>query len=243
MKPKVVAIVPAGGSGRRMQSRNPKQYLSLNGKPVVVHTLLKLQQIPLIDDILLVVPEKDIFFVRENIEKPYQLTKIREVVAGGRERQDSVRNGLARVDDECDIVVIHDGVRPFVTEAMLFRVIGAALQYGAAIAGVPATDTVKEVSSAGNISRTLRRETLWLAQTPQAFQRRIIQEAFRRAADEDYQGTDDASLVEHLGVPVKMLFGSTTNIKITTPADLFLAEAFLKQAEVETLLSPDCPEC
>jgi len=229
MNPKVVAIIPAGGSGRRMQSRNPKQYLLLDGKPVVVHTLLRLQQHALINEILLVVPEQDRSFVVEHIEKPYRLTKIREVIAGGKERQDSVRKGLARVGDDCDIIVVHDGVRPFVAEETLSQVICAALRFGAAIAGVPVTDTVKQSDGAGNISRTLNREALWLAQTPQAFQRRILQEAYLKAAEEGFHGTDDASLVEHLGIPVKLIPGSYRNIKITTPDDLVLAGAFLTQ--------------
>jgi len=242
MKPKVVAVIPAGGSGRRMQSHNPKQYLLMNGKPVLAHTLLQLQQSLLIDEILLVVPESDLHYVRESIERPFQLTKIRDVIVGGTERQDSVRNGLAVVGDDCDIIVVHDGVRPFVTEEVLSSVISAALQFGAAVAGIPVKDTVKEVDGAGSISRTLNRESLWLAQTPQAFQRRIIQEAYRRAAEDDFHGTDDASLVEHLGIPVKMIFGSYRNIKITTPDDLVLAQAFLKQDEGETFPSPDCPD-
>jgi len=229
MNPKVVAIIPAGGSGRRMQSRNPKQYLLLDGKPVVVHTLLRLQQHALINEILLVVPEQDRSFVVEHIEKPYRLTKIREVIAGGKERQDSVRNGLARVGDDCDIIVVHDGVRPFVAEETLSQVICAALRFGAAIAGVPVTDTVKQSDGAGNISRTLNREALWLAQTPKGFQRRILQEAYLKAAEEGFHGTDDASLVEHLGIPVKLIPGSYRNIKITTPDDLVLAGAFLTQ--------------
>jgi len=229
MNPKVVAIIPAGGSGRRMQSRNPKQYLLLDGKPVLVHTLLRLQQHALINEILLVVPEQDRSFVVEHIEKPYRLTKIREVIAGGKERQDSVRKGLARVGDDCDIIVVHDGVRPFVAEETLSQVICAALRFGAAIAGVPVTDTVKQSDGAGNISRTLNREALWLAQTPQAFQRRILQEAYLKAAEEGFHGTDDASLVEHLGIPVKLIPGSYRNIKIKTPDDLVLAGAFLTQ--------------
>ncbi|WP_093884743.1 2-C-methyl-D-erythritol 4-phosphate cytidylyltransferase [Syntrophus gentianae] len=242
MKPKVIAIIPAGGSGRRMQSPNPKQYLFMNGKPVLVHTLLRLQKSSLIDEILLVVPEGDLFFVRESIAKPYRLTKIQNIIAGGKERQDSVRNGLAEIGDQCDVVVVHDGVRPFVTEEMLSRVIGAALQFGAAVAGVPVTDTVKEVPGDGYISRTLNRETLWLAQTPQAFQRRILQKAYRKAAEDDFHGTDDASLVEHLGTPVKMIRGDYRNIKITTPDDLVLAEAFLREDEGERFLSSSCPE-
>ncbi|OPY87106.1 MAG: 2-C-methyl-D-erythritol 4-phosphate cytidylyltransferase [Syntrophus sp. PtaU1.Bin208] len=242
MKTNVIAIIPAGGSGRRMQSPNPKQYLFMNGKPVLVHTLLRLQRSSLIDEILLVVPEVDLLFVRESIVKPYRLTKIQDIVAGGKERQDSVRNGLAEVGDECDVVVVHDGVRPFVTEEMLSRVIDAALQFGAAVAGVPVTDTVKEASGDGYISRTLNRETLWLAQTPQAFQRRILQEAYRRAAEDGFHGTDDASLVEHLGNPVKMIRGNYRNIKITTPDDLVLAEAFLKEDEGEIPLPANCPD-
>jgi len=238
MKPKVVAIIPAGGSGRRMRSQSPKQYLLINGKPVLVHTLLKLQKISLIDDIRVVVPEKDIFFVRENMKKPYQLNKISDVIAGGRERQDSVRNGLVGVGEDYDIVVIHDGVRPFVTEEVLSRVIDAALQSGAAIAGMPAKDSVKEVHSDGSISRTLNRETVWLAQTPQAFQRRIIQEAYQKAAFDGYSGTDDASLVERLGIPVKMILVNYANIKITTPEDLVLAEALMERAEVDANVSP-----
>ncbi len=214
-----------------MQSSNPKQYFLINGMPVLVHTLLRLQQFPLIDEILLVVPHSDMVFVRDNIEKPYQLTKIRGIVAGGRERQDSVRNGLKCVVEKDEIVVIHDGVRPFVTEKILSRVIDAAHRSGAAIAAVPAMDTVKEVHSDGHISVTLDRKRIWLAQTPQAFHRRIIQEAYKKAVQDDYYGTDDASLVERLGIPVEVVPGSCTNIKITTPDDLILAEAFLKKEE------------
>lgn len=242
MKAKVAAVIPAGGSGRRMQSRSPKQYLLLNGKPVLVHTLLQLQQSPLIAEIVLVVPESDLSYVRENIEEPYMLTKIRAVIAGGRERQDSVRNGLAGIGDDCDIVVVHDAVRPFFSAELLASVISAAIQSGAAIAGIPVKDTVKEVDGVGSIARTLNRETLWMAQTPQAFQRGILQEAYRRAAEDDFHGTDDASLVERLDIPVKMVFGSYRNIKITTPEDLVLAAAFLKEAEGKAVLPPACPD-
>jgi 2-C-methyl-D-erythritol 4-phosphate cytidylyltransferase len=218
-----------------MQSDNPKQYLLIDEKPVLVHTLLKLQRSSLIDDILLVVPENDIFSVRENIERQYRLTKIRNVIAGGKERQDSVSNGLAYAGNEYDIVVIHDGVRPFVTEDMLARSIEAALRFGAAVAGIPSKDTVKEVDCNGGILRTLDRETIWLAQTPQVFRRQVIQDAYARAAADDYRGTDDASLVERLGITVRMVMGSYTNIKITTPEDLVWAEAFVKDAAVHDL--------
>ncbi len=220
-----------------MESSSPKQYLLLDGKPVLVHTLLHLQHSSLIDEYLVVAPEKDLSVIRDKMGKPYGLSKLRDVIAGGRERQDSVRNGLAEVGEEWDVVVIHDGVRPFVTEEMLTAVITAALRDGAAIAGVPAKDTVKEVSPAGTISATLDRDRIWLAQTPQAFQRPILQEAFRRADAENYRGTDDASLVERLGVPVTMIFGSYNNLKITTPEDLITAEAFLQWRKGK----PDAP--
>lgn len=217
---KTVAIVPAGGTGKRMGSRLPKQFLSLAGIPILVHTLKVFQHSPLIDEILLAVPEGERADVQRNIVERFALSKISLVLAGGPERQDSVRNALAHVREEHDIVLVHDGVRPFVTEDLIERVVAETSIFGAATAGLPVRDTVKEVDRKGCVARTVPREDLWLTQTPQAFRRELILAAYERAAADEFYGTDDASLVERMGIPVRMIRGDADNIKVTTPEDL-----------------------
>jgi 2-C-methyl-D-erythritol 4-phosphate cytidylyltransferase len=217
---KTVAIIPAGGTGRRMGGEIPKQYLSLAGIPILVHTLRKFQRSPFVDEIILVVPERDITEVRRDMVERYDLTRVSLVIAGGRERQDSVRNALAHVRDDHEIILIHDGVRPFVTGELIERTIAGAKAFGAVTAGVPVRDTVKAVDAAGRVVNTVQREGLWLTQTPQAFRREVILAAYERAAADGFYGTDDASLVERMGRPVRMIPGDADNIKVTTPEDL-----------------------
>ena len=226
---KTVAIIPAGGSGKRLGSEIAKQYLSLQSLPVLVHTLLVFQKSDLINEIVLVVPADDLAFVRDRIVHQYELRKVSTVVAGGRERQDSVRNGFSAITKACDVVIIHDGVRPFVTQDMIARVAKAAVEDGAAAIGVRAKDTIKEATAENVVTATLPRSNLWQTQTPQAFQYDLLRRAFTQAGDDGYYGTDDASLVERTGTKVRMVAGSYENIKITTPEDLIVAEALMKE--------------
>ncbi len=221
---KNVVIIPAGGSGQRINSRLPKQYLPVGGRPVLVHTIEVFQRSPLVHDIVLVVPPEDVRRVRSRLLAPYGLSKVSRVLGGGCERQDSVKNGLDALGDDCDIVLIHDGVRPFISNRLIRLIIREAAAHGAATAGVPVKETVKRVDGEGCVLETVDRRALWLAQTPQAFRRAVILEAHRRACQDRFYGTDDASLVERMGHPVRMVSATDENIKITTRGDLLLAE-------------------
>ena len=226
---RTTAIVPAAGSGSRMNQTISKQYLSIGGKPILVRTLELLGQSSLIDALLVVVPGSDVDAVRTEILAPWTLKKVAGILAGGRERQDSVRAGIDALDGETDLVVIHDAVRPFISAELIERCILAGRQDGAATAGVPVKDTVKEVGPEGLILKTCDRSVLWLTQTPQVFRRDIIERAHRDAARDGYRATDDTALVERLGYAVRMVPGDYGNIKITTPEDLVIAEALLRQ--------------
>jgi len=226
---KTVTIIPAGGTGRRMGREIPKQYLLLAGIPILAHTLSAFQRSPLVDEIILAIPEGDIAEVRRVVVERYGFSRVRLVLAGGRERQDSVKNALAHVCDEHGVIVIHDGVRPFVTGDLIERAVAGAKQYGAVSTGVPVRDTVKEVDEAGRVVKTVPREGLWLTQTPQAFRREVILAAYERAAADGFYGTDDASLVERTGIPVRMIPGDKDNIKVTTPEDLVQGEMMIRR--------------
>ncbi|MBW2599058.1 MAG: 2-C-methyl-D-erythritol 4-phosphate cytidylyltransferase [Deltaproteobacteria bacterium] len=229
MMVQAVAIIVAGGSGRRMLDDLPKQYLSLDGVPILGRTLIKFEKAPSVGRIVLVVPKDDVNYARDEIADKYRIFKAKHIQAGGETRQDSVRNGLEMVDDRDDIIVIHDGVRPFPSEELIDLSIREAARMGAAVPVIPLKNTVKIVGEDGIIIDTPGRNNLRLAQTPQAFRREIILEAYRSAYREGFYGTDDASLVERMGVPVKTIPGSHDNIKITTPEDLALGELLLKK--------------
>jgi len=224
---RTVAIVPAAGSGNRMGRELSKQYLSLGGMPLLVHTLNVFEKCPLVDALLVVVPPSDVEAVRTEMLPRWNLKKLAGVIPGGKERQDSVRAGIEALDRETGLVVIHDAVRPFITVGLIENCIRAAAEEGAATVGVPVKDTVKEVAADGRVMRTCDRNLLWLTQTPQAFRRDIIENAHRAAVRDGYRGTDDTSLVERLGIAVRMIRGDYGNIKITTPEDLVIAEALL----------------
>jgi 2-C-methyl-D-erythritol 4-phosphate cytidylyltransferase len=224
---KRVAIIPAGGTGRRMGGEVSKQYLILAGFPILAHTLGVFQRSPVVDEIILAVPEGDTAEVRRSLIEKYDFSRVKLVIAGGRERQDSVKNALAYVSDEHGIVVIHDGVRPFLTADLIERTVAAAEMYGAASTGLPIRDTVKKVDPGGWIVKTVPREGLWLTQTPQAFQRGVILEAYESALADGFYGTDDAMLVERTGIPVRMILGDPENIKVTTPGDLLQGEKII----------------
>ncbi len=221
---KITAIIPAGGSGRRMQSSEAKQYLLLKGIPLLVHTLRTFQGASIIEDIVLVVPAADVARIKSDIVDAFAMTKIRRVVAGGRERQDSVRNGLAALPADCEIVLIHDAARPFVSPTLIEKAVDGAMREGAVAVGVRARDTIKHCDGEGRVIDTLDREQIWMAQTPQAFRRATIVAAHQKAQEDNFYGTDDAALVERMGIPVRMIDGNPDNIKITTTEDLAWAE-------------------
>ena len=223
----VTVIVPAAGSGSRMGTRVKKQFLLLNGLPVLAHTLRSLEEMPEVREIIPVVPEAEMEECLEMCVDSQGLKKVRRVVPGGRERQDSVRNGLMAMEPPGGWVMVHDGVRPFVTREMVSALIIALDGCDGAVIAVPAKDTLKEVGPDRLVRKTLDRRLLWHIQTPQAFPYRVIADAFRKAYADGFYGTDEASLVERYGGSVKVVAGSYANIKITTPEDMILATAIL----------------
>jgi 2-C-methyl-D-erythritol 4-phosphate cytidylyltransferase/2-C-methyl-D-erythritol 2,4-cyclodiphosphate synthase len=226
---KTIAIILAGGAGKRLKAHVAKQYLFLDHMPVLVHTLTVFQKSKVIDNIVLALPPDDLVSVRQELIDKYGLTKVTTIVAGGKTRQDSVRNSLAAINGKCDVVVIHDAVRPLVTQKLIIQVVAAAKTAGAASAGVKAKDTIKEIQKDNMVTATIPRQNLWLTQTPQAFKFELLKKACKTAYDEKFYGTDDASLVERIGKKVKMIEGSYENIKITTSEDLIMAEALMKK--------------
>ncbi len=223
----ITAVVPAGGRGVRMGTNVPKQFLSLGGVPLLVHALRTFEQSSIISEVILVVPQDDCQYCRDDILPAYGLKKVSQVVAGGKRRQDSVLNGVKAAHPESEIVVIHDAVRPFVTLDMINHVVESTLAHGAAIVALPMRDTVKRVNVDGFIQETLSRDELWLAQTPQAFRRTLLLQAHGQGETDGIDATDDAFLVERLNLPVAIVQGSSDNIKVTRPEDLHMGEAIL----------------
>ncbi|GGG06857.1 2-C-methyl-D-erythritol 4-phosphate cytidylyltransferase [Paenibacillus abyssi] len=217
-------VVVAAGRGTRMGSAQSKQYLLLRDKPILVHTLERFEQMEEVAEVALVVGEKDVSRCQSWVSD-YGLSKVKAVVAGGKERQDSVYRGLQALDSEW--VMVHDGVRPLVTAEAVRRCCKVAREAGAAVLAVPVKDTIKQVNEEGVIIATPDRRSLWAIQTPQAFRRALLMEAHERALADGFLGTDDAMAVERIGVKVAVAEGDYTNIKITTPEDLPLAEFWL----------------
>ena len=211
-----------------MSNTMRKQYIALDGIPILSRTLGVFGRCDLIDQIIMAVPKDDIDYCRNEIIPAAKMKKEVILVTGGERRQDSVYNGLKYIETDDDIVLIHDGVRPFVNPENLVDCIKGAEKHGACILGIPAFDTVKHVNPKNEIIDTQKRDTLWLAQTPQAFQLELIKRAHEIAKQEGFTGTDDASLVERLGGTVKIIPGSRSNIKITNQEDLKLAQALLQ---------------
>lgn len=226
VKLKTQAIVPAAGSGTRFKSKVPKQFVSLLGKPLIVHTLKRLAQSRLIESIIIVSPAKDITKFIKLIGQ-YRLEKIKTIVVGGKTRFESVTNGLKTIDTDTDIVLVHDGARPCVTVKMIDESIKLCHNSAAVTVAVPVKPTIKRVNPKSMmVKETLPREELWEIQTPQTFRKDVLIKAHRKAKGS--LATDDASLVEELGVKVKVIKGDYKNIKVTTVEDLIIAESFLK---------------
>jgi len=232
---KVAAVVPAAGRGTRMGLNIKKQFLMLEGIPLVGHVLKVFEDSPLIHSIVLVAGQGEEDYCRCSIVERLGIRKVTAVVPGGNERQESVYNGLLAVSPDTGIVVIHDGARPLLSPEGLASVIDAAVACGAATLAVPVKDTVKLAGEDGFVAETLPRDRLWLTQTPQAFRYRLILEAHRRALEARHTGTDDAGLVELLGKPVRIVAGSYENLKITTPEDLIIASAIIRARQAAVL--------
>jgi 2-C-methyl-D-erythritol 4-phosphate cytidylyltransferase len=236
----VIAIIPAAGRGERFGGKTKKQFLGLDGVPVLIHTLTVFQKSLLIDQIVPVVNREDQSFTESLIAR-YSLSKVKKVISGGDKRQDSVRAAIVLLEKEGrpdDIVLVHDGVRPLVSPEIIDRVIHTTEEYGAAVAALPVVDSLKLVSTEGDLTKSIPRENVWAMQTPQGFHLGILGEAYRQAAQDDFIGTDDAMLVVQMGKSVKCVAGSAENIKITNSEDMRLAELIYRE---RTSLSPNKP--
>ncbi|MBZ5648063.1 MAG: 2-C-methyl-D-erythritol 4-phosphate cytidylyltransferase [Acidobacteriia bacterium] len=236
---KVVVIIPAAGLGTRMTSAAKgkrlapsKQFTEINGVPILVHTVRKFVAIPQVTDIYVALRQPEMAQTEERLKKEVAGKRL-HVVEGGEHRQESVANALRAVAAAPDdIVLVHDAVRPFVDADIIGSVIAAAQKYGAAIAGLPATDTVKQVERTAEgaiVTSTIPRERVVMAQTPQGFRYEVLKKVFDEAQADGFTGTDEASLAERAGREVAVVMGSARNIKITTPADMELAELFMSQ--------------
>ncbi len=223
----VTAIIVAGGRGNRMNSSTKKQFLRLSGKTVLALTIDAIASNEHIRELILVLPEGDFDFFFKKILPEVKTDMEIVVTPGGSRRQDSVYEGLKKVRNKQNMILIHDAVRPFVSQSILNQVIGDAVQSGAAISAVRVTDTVKRAGFGSTISETVPRSDLWMAQTPQVFCYSIILKAYKHAMAKGIDGTDDASLLEGIHEKVVLTEGSRLNIKITTPEDLILAEAIM----------------
>ncbi len=229
---KASVIIPAAGIGKRMASDTKKPYIAIQGLPLLARTLQVFDEAADIEQIIVTVHPGEECYCRQEILERYGIKKQVDIIAGGDRRQDSVGNGLAAVLKTVDLVMIHDGARPFVTAQMISDALKETRDKRATTMAVPVKDTIAQASSdTGVIQRTLKREGLYLIQTPQTFERDLICEAHLRASAEGFAGTDDASLVERLGVPVAIIRGSYDNIKITTQDDLLFAEAILHRRQ------------
>ena len=228
-KAKCTAIVLAAGQGKRMGTKVQKQYLEIDGKPVLYYSLKAFEDSNLIDEIILVVGENQKEYCEKEIVSTYEITKVKKIVQGGAERYHSVWNGLQEIED--GYVLIHDGARPFVNEEMVQRVYDEVLLYKACVVGMPVKDTIKIADVEGYVDATPERSLLWQVQTPQVFQTSLIKEAYKKMMQSDtIKATDDAMVVEQmLGGKVKLVLGSYEKIKITTPEDLEIAEIFVKK--------------
>ena len=232
---KIAAVCLAAGQGKRMQSNVQKQYLLIQDKPVLYYALKAFQDSP-VEKVVLVVGAGEEDYCKKEIVERYGFSKVKAVVAGGKERYHSVFSGLTAVED-ADYVLIHDGARPFLTQEIIERCITGAKTYHACVAGMPVKDTIKLADDEGNIESTPERSKVWQIQTPQAFSYKLIKDAYSMLIEQEEKGihtsipvTDDAMVVEYfLNQKVHLVYGSYENIKITTPEDMLVASAFLKK--------------
>lgn len=230
---RTLAIILAGGTGKRMGASTNKQFLILDNKPIIVHTLQVFEDCRSVDGVYLVANQKDLPMIQEEILEQYKFNKIMKIVVGGRLRQDSVKNGLEAIEGPCDIVVIHDGARPFITPSFIEKGVFLMEMFDAIIPAMPVKDTIKLISKEGFVAKTLERDSLWYVQTPQTFKFDLIARAYREGMAKKVYGYDDATFLECFGKKIKVIEGSPYNIKITTPEDLVIARGILSQLKGE----------
>ncbi len=230
MNSRVCTLIPAAGKGSRMAHSVKKPYLKLAEKPILAHTIQCFEQNSAVDAIFVIVDQADFSECHATVLHPCAFTKVQKLVEGGETRQMSVYNGIRALSADVDFVIVHDGVRPFVTDEIIFACLAAADECGAAVAAVPVKDTIKVANADSFIVETPAREQLWAVQTPQVFRKSLLEEAHQTAQARQLTATDDAALVEQLGFPVKLVKGSYANLKITTPIDLQVAEVLLSDA-------------
>lgn len=230
----IAAIIPAAGSGSRMGTDVPKQFLELGGVPILVRTIGRFLQVSEIRHIVVALPADHRPIAEQILRRCFSPDLYRRLmlVTGGKSRQESVLAGLDTLPPEVGFVLVHDGARPFVSPELICQCLRAAVDHGAAIAAVPVRDTIKQVNSSGEIAGTVDRSRLWQAQTPQAAATGLLRRAYREAQQDGFQGTDEASLLEHAGIPVHIIEGSEENIKITRPDDLKLAANINKESNM-----------
>ena len=225
---KIAAIIAAAGIGRRMGGDVPKQYLELSGRPIICHTLDIFKSVSGVDELVVVIePGREAGFQRDVMDR-YGYPSSWQVVAGGGVRQESVANGLNAVSESCDVVIVHDGVRPFVLPSKIDELVCIASSEGACILAAPVKETIKRVDNNAFVLETVDRDELWGVQTPQVFRRGVLAGAIDEATRSGFVGTDEASLVERIGVKVKVVEGDYHNIKITTPEDIGIGEGILE---------------
>lgn len=225
---RVNAVIVAAGEGSRLGGDIPKPFLPIGGQPMILHTLSRFAESRAVRKVILVVSEKEMIKCRQLIESDSKLRSLQYILqTGGRRRQDSVSCGLERLDPDCEIVVIHDGARPFIPPNLIDACVETAFRDGAVVPGIPVRSTIKVVSRQRQVQETPFRDSLWEIQTPQVFKTETILEAYRRATEQNIEATDDAMLVELLGEKVTVVDGRIINIKITVPEDLLLAEALV----------------
>ena len=220
-------VIVAAGTGSRMNMGINKQFIKLEGKEIIAYTIEKFYNNSNIEDIVVVVKEDESEFFKKEILDKYNFKNVK-IAYGGKDRQDSVYNGLKLLDEKCDVVLIHDGARPFVSDKIIDKSIEEAKEHKAIVVGVPVKDTIKVIDNDKNIVDTPNRSVLWAVQTPQTFDYNILIDAYKDAFKNKFYGTDDAMLVERIGYKVKMLEGSYNNIKITTQEDLNIGSQILR---------------
>lgn len=228
MKANVIAVVPAAGVGKRFGNGTNKPFETLGGKPLMLWAIESLGSLPEVSEIIPVIKEDHMESAAELFER-YGIQKVKRIAPGGGERQESVFHGLSLIEDGNSIVLVHDGVRPLIEPHIVRFALRELKDCDGVVVGVPVKDTIKEVMD-GMVSRTLSRDFLWAVQTPQIFRYEAIRQAHEKASADSFSSTDDSALVERYGGKVKMIMGSYTNIKVTTPGDLLMAEQFLRMS-------------
>lgn len=226
----ITAFVAAAGMGKRMNMDINKQFLTIDDVPILAHTIKKIEKSKYIDFLEIIVKESDMCYVEEILEK-YKFNIDYKIVFGGKERQDSIYNGILNMPDRTDIVLTHDGARPFVSVSKIDEAIENVFETGACVLANPVKDTIKVSLDGKVVDYTPNRDNLWQVQTPQVFKADILKKAYEQAYSEGYYGTDDCSLVEKTGIKVKLIYNSYDNIKITTREDLSIANILVKKVK------------